>query len=224
MNIKLILITTTALVLFYSCQNDSLVYCKSDKECHTNEQCQNGICNIPFKELECQSGETLCLNICINTMSNNTHCGDCFKSCLDGKKCVRGNCQEFCPTGLQQCENDSCTDVSSNKDHCGKCGSKCPPNTVCESGRCKCPDTSLFCSGVCMDVASDTEHCGSCLTKCLPGESCIDGKCICPEKSKICDGKCVGINYSWHDCGDCGVQCSNDELCFDGKCKVPVKD
>lgn len=81
----------------------------------------------------CPRGLTRCDEVCVDTETDPTHCGECFNACAGSPpRCARGGCLtviEVCPRGLTLC-NDRCVDTESDGANCGKCGN------LCASGRC----------------------------------------------------------------------------------------
>lgn len=44
------------------------------------------------QELTCGSGEMVCGDVCANTMTSDSHCGNCTTSCLPTQGCMAGSC------------------------------------------------------------------------------------------------------------------------------------
>jgi hypothetical protein len=78
-------------------------------------------------------GKTECGGACVDTKTDNTHCGMCNKACLMGEQCTESQC---CKTGEMVC-NGVCKNPLSDAQNCGMCGKVCSGGTpVCVAGNC----------------------------------------------------------------------------------------
>ncbi len=76
--------------------------------------------------------------ICVNTQSDNSHCGSCTTVCASGQVCVSGSCAAPCATGETRC-GGACVNTQSSDTNCGACGTVCPTNQHCATGACRLP-------------------------------------------------------------------------------------
>jgi hypothetical protein len=146
------------------------VCCAEGAEC-----CGNSCCGGPQ-----QPGRHCCDGKCINTNSNDAHCGGCDQPCSADKHCVNGSCVDRCADSQDVCcgiscgvERMCCPDASnaiggfkcahlpSDRDHCGACGNGCPPYPW------------ACCYGTCVDLSRDNDHCGFCNLACRPPQTCV---------------------------------------------------
>ena len=171
--------------------------CNVDGECCAGTNCLLGRCN------PCSSAGTACSTarpccrgrnlaccagtfstICVDTRTNNTHCGRCGNNCGKGRYCSNGLC---CPTGTvnrrgiccafthQNC-NGVCKNLQTDVANCGTCGTVCPTNSICSKGKC-CPRGTINCGGSCVNLQTNPDHCGQCGNRC-PSRRCIDRQCV----------------------------------------------
>jgi len=134
-----------------------------------------------------------------NIMSDSDNCGECNIKCLNGKKCIGGECK--CPEVTvwysadgtnYSCEDNSkgdfilCGDTyynkNNNKEHCGTCDTKCRDDQSCVNGKCTCTESSFTdCDGKCVDTFVDKNNCGTCKNVCPDiQQECEEGECVCP--------------------------------------------
>lgn len=89
----------------------------------------NKICNIFSSTCtSCTGGKTACdtdangaTDTCVNTNTDEDHCGACNNACSGSKKCCGG----------------SCVDTGTDDDNCGSCGNRCFLPEICDGGTCK---------------------------------------------------------------------------------------
>ncbi len=192
----------------------------------------------------CGGGEVDCGGECVDTQTDEGHCGACDAPCGDGLDCTAGVCLcaglaclpgESCVDGLCDCVGGRvdcggvCADVSTDVANCGGCGVACPVGGECAAGVCRCPEGLVNCvdEGVCADLASDEANCGGCGDFCS-GE-CISGVCDCGDLSE-CDvwgggTVCTDTAVDPTNCGSCGDFCGggggggdSHRFCADGGC------
>ena len=99
--------------------------------------CSGGGC-----ALSCQSGLTECSNTCIDTDTDEAHCGGCIAPCATGELCSGGSCTLSCQSGLTNC-GGTCVDLTSNRNYCNDCSTSCSNDELCNSGVCEV----IVCSG-----------------------------------------------------------------------------
>ena len=116
---------------------------------------------------QCPSGQTNCNGTCIDTATDNSHCGGCpGQSCGGGTSCVNGTCQ--CPSGLANC-NGTCVDLDTDDSNCFKCGNNCNGGT-CVDGNCNCPASPPYSAYPCQGQGYSC--CVPLQTCCAPGSVC----------------------------------------------------
>lgn len=195
----------------------------------------------------CGASLTRCGSACVDTQSDDSHCGACFSACTTGVPCVNSTCQISsgnggsnggCSAGLTYCSNFSrCLDVRTNPFACGSCYSPCSNSEACVDGRCvpgTCFNGLTDCSGSdagygCADLTVDRNNCGSCGHACGIYESCQDGQCIPPVCSlpyEYCvNSGCTDTTTDLSSCGRCGHGCAGGPIfdytgyvCTNGQC------
>jgi hypothetical protein len=190
----------------------------------------------------CPTGETVCDDACVDTMSDSAHCGECNNACRIEHAipaCVEGNCVlDSCEDGFRDCDADPANgceiDTGLDEKNCGDCGNECAPGEICSGdGVCTlvCPPNQVACSGDCIDPKTERRFCGAsadCLGEnqgrtCAPGEYCADGVCstMCPLE--LCGDLCIDTRFDPRHCGKCNARCELDDAnaaCVDGKCVI----
>ncbi len=156
----------------------------------------------------CPLGQTDCDGTCVDTNTDEDHCGSCGVLCPSGNLCVAGSCVLSCQTELTDCAG-ICVNTDTDEDNCGSCGTACGSGEMCVASTCEASGgdsngspciQSLDClSGYCVDgVCCDAQCAGLCVS-CLASETgAVDGscspiiagtdphsECVDPE---ICDG------------------------------------
>lgn len=182
-------------------------------ECEEGGVCQDGEC-------VCEEG-TDCDDECVDTETNDEHCGECGNECEDGEVCDGGTCVTSCEDDETLCEGE-CVDTETNDDHCGECGEECETDVdgaepVCEDGECgeECvADDEEICDDECTNTDNDRDNCGECGEECGVNEVCRDGDCEgglgddcnddgdCPPTSECCDGECLDPTDTCNGNGD----------------------
>jgi len=170
----------------------------------------------------CQAGLTACSGLCVDTLSNASHCGTCGVACALGQHCEAGTCA--CPAGLLSCDA-GCIDPMTSPTNCGSCNIACAAGQSCVSGACSCQAGLTNCSGLCTNVASDGSNCGGCGIVC--GDTtplCSQGSCTnqCQQGETSCGASCVNTQSDSFNCGGCGVICGAGESCTNGLCTCPT--
>ncbi len=93
----------------------------------------------------CSGGLTDCNGVCVDILTDTSHCGGCDQPCFLPNVCDgSGVCGAGCNNGLVVCDG-ICVDVNFNRDHCGACGQPCPQDWICENRVCgdgSCTETS----------------------------------------------------------------------------------
>ncbi|WP_437508065.1 cadherin-like beta sandwich domain-containing protein [Sorangium sp. So ce1099] len=192
---------------------------------------------------ECEAGQSLCGDVCVDLATDAAHCGSCDIACAAGELCNgAGQCAATCTAGLLACD-DTCVDPDTDRDHCGakgdcsgdSAGAVCAAGEVCNgSGECElsCQSGLVACDGTCVDPDTDRDHCGatgdctgeSAGVACAAGEICNgSGECelSCQSGLVACDGTCVDPDTDRDHCGatgDCrgdraGAACAAGEVC-----------
>jgi len=85
-------------------------------------------------ECECPEGQEMCDDVCVDTQTNNDHCGECGAACTGEPECDAGTCTA-CDGELTAC-GDSCVDTNADEDHCGSCDGNCEDDETCVGGSC----------------------------------------------------------------------------------------
>jgi len=145
------------------------ITCDAGEICYLN-QCQ---CDPQSNTPDSCGGE------CVDTQTDERHCGFCNRQCLTGnKECIGGACT--CGPGLTEC-NGTCYDTDTSQQHCGGCNTLCNPGTeVCNGGSCVCAPDYTDCSGVCRNLDTDRNACGACGNTCNGNRICVGGVCVNP--------------------------------------------
>jgi len=121
----------------------------------------------------CDDGFTECGGMCVDTFSDDFHCGGCDIVCSGGY-CEEGTCVEdgpTCPSPRVMC-GESCADTQTNRDHCGGCFSGCTGDEACRSGRCV-----STCTPSCGGAECGSDGCGGSCGTCGSGTTCTGGYC-----------------------------------------------
>jgi sulfatase modifying factor 1 len=165
----------------------------------------------------CPEGESVCMGLCVNVMTDSNNCGYCGLQCPAGQACQSGAC---CAVGWTWCAGSAeCVNEVTDPTNCGGCGTQCQPSApTCQSGGCVCL-TGTVCGGICVNELADATHCGGCATACPPSApTCEAGTCTCPSGT-LCSGACVDETTNANDCGGCGAQCpAATPFCYQGSC------
>jgi hypothetical protein len=217
--------------------------CDSNKDClappresGASARCENQTCALacPPRTGDCnEQADDACE---VNTESNSTHCGECFKTCdlshVSDSFCVSGACQVDttaenlgCDPGYSDCdglvENGCEARLSTDLKNCGACSAACSAENGqarCEAGECQitCQTGFKDCNndprsdGCETDITSSVNDCGGC------GEDDSDFICVPdqPGWSPYCiDKKCGSI-----DCEETAPghgACDGDKICDD---------
>lgn len=130
------------------------------------------------KRRTCKSNQTRCQKTCVNTNTDEQHCGGCGNRCASGERCLHGSCfsDDTCPFAQEACPNFRRCGVEDSDCFCGTttggesvcfqdedfCESPrpCQSNSDCEGGR-VCVDTSLCC-----EVRDEPAQPRTCLLPC----------------------------------------------------------
>jgi hypothetical protein len=193
------------------CGQDDLCDCASDgRECRSNDECCNGVCNANGFCGTC----VLLGATCITTpdcCSGNYAVDCCFDSVELTTTCTDVTATGFCPgeTGDRTCAEGFtdcggvCVDLATNIRHCGSCALICNLDftDTCEDGRCTSSQQIVAAEE---PVVAAEE---------LPAFSC-------PEGQVDCGAGCIDIVSDPANCGGCGIVCAADQQCFQGACAV----
>lgn len=162
----------------------------------------------------CPSARAACDDVCVDLLSDATHCGGCGDACGAGLDCVDGRCG--CAATEQQCGDSGCVDPMTDSEHCGACDNACAAGQLCEAGACvalDCETGRTDCGGVCVDLAVDG----------------IEGKCPAPTGAACepglleCGAECVSDTEDVRHCGACGQACAGAAMCVAGECREPLQ-
>lgn len=147
---------------------------------------------------QCEAPQTLCGDVCVDTDTNDAHCGGCNTACSATETCEEGVCVEGTPaecteaTAEDDCdEGQICVDgVCTDETPVPACteDTDCDDGQTCVEGVCtdetpglECEEIETECDvdgeAVCVDTATDVAHCGACNSPCEDGESCVEGAC-----------------------------------------------
>jgi hypothetical protein len=80
----------------------------------------------------CTTGLTICGTGCVDTQTNNAHCGACGNACSATRSCQAGKC--ICPATYTDCSGE-CVDTKIDVQNCGGCGKPC--TGICSAGSCQ---------------------------------------------------------------------------------------
>ena len=110
-------------------------------DCSTDVDGATAYCSGADCVVECAfSNHTLCedYDICVDTQTDDEHCGGCGQYCSSGQSCQEGGCVDLCTGGLDYCaQAGGCVDLNSNNDYCGSCSNQCAGGESCVSGQCQ---------------------------------------------------------------------------------------
>ncbi|MDQ3781002.1 MAG: hypothetical protein M3354_10740 [Chloroflexota bacterium] len=200
--------------------------CSAASRCCAGSRCRGGRCKCKESDrfFACNGPGTRC----VNTRTNEAHCGACGRSCGEHEICLLGGCIDHCQDGLH--------DVDEGDEDCG--GAHCEP---CANGKTCNEDadcTSDFCDsdGTCQDFHSCSDEqknghetdvdcggpdCGGCTDgkACFINADCENNFCdrpadsteagVCGVKPTCANGKKDGTE-SDIDCG--GSSCPRCEI------------
>ncbi len=186
-----------------------------DQKCDANNPCCKGAkCANRHCVCKTAAGYEACLgpgSRCINTNTDEAHCGACFTPCPPTATCVDGAC--VCPNGTTPC-NGQCVNTLTDENNCGSCGYICPDRGVCAEGGCFCPTPSYYCQNV--DVC------------CGPGQACSTtsptGCCAyfpdnpCSTASPCCRPNDTCSSTTGLCCTNPGDYCYSPGQCCSGVC------
>jgi hypothetical protein len=117
-----------------------------------------------------------CGSSCVDTQTDEAHCGTCTTVCAAGQECTAGACG--CTGGLTLCGGVCKETRGTDPYNCGGCGVTCSGGQSCVAGSCSCPAGQQACAGVCTTVVSDVNNCGGCGVVCAAGQTCEGGSCV----------------------------------------------
>ncbi len=171
--------------------------------------CQEGACVCP--------PQNACGTACVDTNTDNMHCGQCFNVCPGVSNCMNGVC--ICPGGSTTCGN-VCVDTQTDAQNCGGCAKTCAPGYSCVGGFCTCLGTP--CGMQCINTMNDPFNCGGCNMVCPATATCQNGMCACPMGQTSCNAQCVDTMTNTSHCGGCNVGCAAGASCQNGSCICPT--
>ncbi len=108
--------------------------CTKDQECAAGtcvpvDPCASGTCECPAGRVECD-GE------CVDSTSDESHCGSCNNQCPSESECIDSICE--CDDGSLDLCDDGCADLQTDPRNCGACDQRCVGDEQCLSGTCAC--------------------------------------------------------------------------------------
>jgi hypothetical protein len=171
------------------------------------------------KKKKCKNGAVKCGKTCVNTQTDDDHCGGCHNACGSGERCVAGDCTpSTCGPGQRDCGGGLCIEddelACCIPTDCG--GSFQDLECNQDTHRCECFQTRVVGPGwgICERFADGGGFCGPC----CPGGIELGESCPAPEnRDRICVSQ--GIN---------GCQCppSTPEACptasMSGFCSIDL--
>jgi hypothetical protein len=122
-----------------------------------------GVSEGKRKRGKCKRNTTRCNGKCVNTNTDEKHCGACGNRCASGEQCLNGRCfsDDTCPFAQEACPNYRNCGIEDSDCFCGTTTGgtsvcfqdepfceeprPCQSNNDCEQGR-VCVDTSLCCA------------------------------------------------------------------------------
>lgn len=185
--------------------------CCSGLRCHKH-RCRRPQCRLGSQGTSCGEGALCCNGFCLDVRADPSNCGACGRTCLDGERCLGGNCVSPCVAGLTHC-GGICVDVLSDPVHCGACNFTCRAvASRCVAGQCRCPDDLTVCNDACVDTQTEPAHCGGCGRACPTGDRCQAGVCTarCRDNGQTCqtDTECCRAPEATCNDGVCTRRCS----------------
>lgn len=160
----------------------------------------------------CPVGTLLCGGVCVDTSTNDSHCGSCGHACGPTMACTAGAC--VCTTGLTQCPG-GCLDTTADVLHCGTTCSPCPPvangTPTCVRGGC-----GFDCNAGFVPSGTGCVPCGALgQPACGPTGGTVPA---CAPTLLACAGTCVDTQVDTSNCGSCGTVCRSGAPCIAGTC------
>jgi hypothetical protein len=205
-------------------------------ECAPGARCRDGMCGCPPGMVDCNG-------TCVDTSSNDRHCGACNNRCTppdeppppnmeygcSGGQCGRLRCVVDWDATWRDCNNDledGCeVDVGYPKLdplNCGACGVECAPGQLCRSitlgpPQCVCEATETMCGSTdyprCVDLLNDPENCGACDYRCPKKDEAHQGVSC---RKGLCAYECAP---GWGDCNDNPLDgCETNLMVHAGNC------
>ncbi len=170
----------------------------------------------------CADDLTACAGACVDTSSDDDHCGACGSPCAARMTCVESSCE--CDAGYTDC-GGTCVDRAANPAHCGECDLACGTNETCDGGECTCAGSLTSCDGTCVDTTSSADHCGDCGNACESPLVCSGGTCqdSCADSETQCGQDCVDTSSNLAHCGACDTACALPHAtpeCTDSTCRI----
>ncbi len=202
----------------------------------------------------CRDNKTICRGECVDTKTDDYHCGECNHLCPHGELdpslnmyygCRESKCGALkCIDNYANCDGDidnGCETYLGTPENCGSCGTACSSEQTClkdtssQAFTCMCPPGQALCQwglfGICVDFSSDASNCGGCGILC--DSVCVNGTCQteCGGGFADCNGSAgdgceVNVASDPNNCGGCGITCNGivGQACVQGRCVVEPCD
>ncbi len=178
------------------------------------------------KKNTCASGAVRCGGACVDTLTDEAHCGGCNQACESGQACAGGTCQSGgCPDDLDPCGGD-CVDTQTDPSHCGSCGNGCNSETqTCQGGLCTdiCASGERYCPNLDVCVPDDdpnrccvAQDCGGALQNPFGDLICTaEGRCVCadPNEGRCSSATTPSRNFLCDVCCPGGGGCPQGQVC-----------
>ncbi len=185
---------------------------------------------------------TDCGGQCVNTQSDEDHCGMCGIKCNPGYACESGKCQLVCGGGESACNNQYCADLSNDVNNCNACGMTCAAPAAngkaeCSNSQCgfDCDGSYEACGNTCVDARFGKDTCGTCGNLVDCPEPSSNGTAVCNERQcgtscnngySVCGTECYNLQNDPQHCGSCDIACpgsangSGTAKCNSGSCVI----
>jgi hypothetical protein len=176
-----------------------------NKKCCKGATCKGGSKSNTGKCV-CKGGLTKCGAKCVNTQTNEEHCGGCNNTPCGDATCEQGSCE--CPENLTWC-GPACVDTETDNAHCGGCDQPCGGTGTCDQGTCVSPEGCRAGDSPCIDRVTCAEQANVvcyCKTDVHGAPRCSSGWGFCSSCTNNADcgpdRACYPIDGPGCDCDD----------------------